>query len=103
MMLLDQQTLSALEQEWEGHSDGLTLPEFVWLMQCTLPHPSDHKLYLYDGLIALFNDIDINGDGQLEWIEFTQYITDAVITQKKINLIEDEDMSSSQLLCRPAF
>ena len=26
-----------------------------------------------------FHDIDINGDGSMEWKEFTQYIIDAVI------------------------
>lgn len=91
MLKLDAHRLAALEDEWMKSEEGLSLKEFVWLMQLAIPHKPEDKLLLYLGFIRLFNDIDINGDGTLEWFEFTQYMTDAVITQKKLNLIEDEE------------
>lgn len=93
MLMLDSRTLEALEEQWKKEPEGLTLDQFVWLMQCTLPHPPEMKRPLYDGLIQLFNDIDINGDQRLEWDEFTRYITDAVISQKKMELLEDQPAS----------
>lgn len=54
-------------------------------MQCAITHPPSEKYELVKGLIGLFNDIDINGDAQIEWSEFTQYIIDAVITQNDLN------------------
>ena len=41
-------------------------------------NPKD-KYDFVNGLIKLFHDIDINGDEEMEWKEFTQYIIDAVI------------------------
>ena len=88
--MLDSKILEALEEQWKKEPEGLSLSQFVWLMQVTLPHSSDMKRSLYDGLIQLFNDIDINGDRKLEWDEFTRYITDAVISQKRMELLEDQ-------------
>lgn len=95
MLQLDAVRLEALGRQWNKSPQGLSLPEFVWLMQCTIPHDPHQQSQLYDGLIRLFTDIDINGDKSLEWSEFTQYITDAVITQKKFNLIDDEDTNKN--------
>ena len=95
MLQLDSVRLEALGRQWSKSGEGLSLPEFVWLMQCTIPHEPHQKSQLYDGLIRLFTDIDINGDKSLEWSEFTQYITDAVITQKKFNLIDDEEANQN--------
>ena len=30
------------------------------------------------GCLKLFNEVDINGDGGMEWTEFTRHINDAV-------------------------
>lgn len=81
-MRLDHERLAALEQEFKDKEDGLELPEFIWLLQCAMVHPSEEKYELVNGLIKLFNDIDINGDQNVEWSEFTQYIIDAVVAQK---------------------
>ena len=40
---------------------------------------SDEEKYaLIYGSYKLFNEVDINGDGNMEWSEFMQYIIDAV-------------------------
>lgn len=38
----------------------------------------DEKYELIYGSFKLFLEVDINGDGQMEWGEFMQYIIDAV-------------------------
>lgn len=96
MLLLDSYKLEALEEEWAKQEEGISMVQFVWLMQCAIPHNPLDKFELYSGLIRLFNDVDINGDRNLEWFEFTQYMTEAVITQKKLNLIEDEEAAAGR-------
>jgi len=82
MMLLDNDKLAALEEEFNEHPNGIELPDYVLLMKSTIVHPPEDKFKLVSGLIKLFQDIDINGDGHMEWSEFTQYIIDAVIGEK---------------------
>ena len=40
----------------------------------------DETYELIYGCYKLFHEVDINGDGMMEWAEFTQYIIDAVAT-----------------------
>ena len=82
MMLLDNEKLSSLEDEFAEYPNGIELPNFVQLLRQTIPHLQNEKYQLIHGLILLFHDIDINGDGHMEWSEFTQYIIDAVIGEK---------------------
>jgi hypothetical protein len=64
--------------------------EFIWLMKCAIVHKEDslEKYELVNGLIKLFQDIDINDDKQMEWSEFTQYIIDAVIGEKEAKFVD---------------
>lgn len=71
MMLLDNDKLAALEDEFNEHPNGIELSNFVWLMKCAILHSEDEKYELINGLIKLFTDIDINGDHHMEWSEFT--------------------------------
>ena len=81
MMLLDNDKLAALEEEFKEHPNGIELINFIFLMKSAINHSSKDKYDLVNGLIKLFQDIDINGDEHMEWSEFTQYIIDAVIGQ----------------------
>ena len=42
------------------------------------PNSDDEKYELVYGCFKLFSEVDINGDGMMEWGEFMQYIIDAV-------------------------
>lgn len=95
MMQLDHERLAALEDEFKEQEDGITLPKFIWLMQCAISHPPNEKYDLVRGLIGLFNDIDINGDRHIEWSEFTQYIIDAVVTQTELPLVQNSKVGST--------
>lgn len=88
MMLLDNEKLSALEEEFGEHQIGIDLTNFIWLMKCAIVHPQEEKYELVNGLIKLFHDIDINGDRHMEWSEFTQYIIDAVIGEKEAKFFD---------------
>ena len=59
--------------------DGYELIEFVGLMKNVIPydHPSE-EYDLVHGLCNLFSEIDINGNGGLEWDEFTGFLIEAV-------------------------
>ena len=81
MMLLDNERLAALEDEFNEHPDGIELANFVWLMECAINYPVEEKVDLVYGLMRLFKDIDINGDLHMEWSEFTQYIIDCVLEE----------------------
>ena len=48
-------------------------------MRSAISIHEDDQYDFINGLIKLFHDIDINGDREMQWNEFTQYIIDAVI------------------------
>ena len=77
-MRLSKDRLRRLNRVWEQSEDGLTLPDFMKLMILEVPSLKDEKLEMIHGLIRLFKQVDINGDGRMEWSEFVQYIIDQV-------------------------
>lgn len=79
MMLLDNERLATLEDEFNEHPKGIILINFINLMESAIYYPKEEKLDLVYGLAKLFSDIDINGDAHMEWSEFTQYIIDSVL------------------------
>ena len=81
MMLLDNDRLAALEDEFNEHPRGIKLVNFVWLMESAIDYPPEEKIDLVYGLVKLFQDIDINGDLHMEWSEFTQYVIDCVLQE----------------------
>jgi Ca2+-binding EF-hand superfamily protein len=65
-----------MSQVWKKHKKGIQLSDFILLLQKFTEHANHERLDLMNGSIELFNDIDINADGRVEWHEFVQYITD---------------------------
>lgn len=65
MMMLDIEKLAAQKEEFNEHPDGIELPNFIWLMKCVISHSPNVKYDLVKGLIKLFFDIEINGDGHM--------------------------------------
>jgi hypothetical protein len=83
-----------LEESFSKHPKGILLEQFVKLMKTHIPHKEHEKYDLVHGLCKLFKEIDINGDGHMEWQEFTQYIIDEVMQNP--NKISEEQLKSDQ-------
>ena len=71
MMRLDKLVLKKLHRIWRENPDGLEVQEFMKLISEQV-HTASHseKMELLYGCINMFNDVDINGDGSMEWNEF---------------------------------
>lgn len=92
MSLIDKSKMELLEKEFKHDPDGLTLESFVWLLQNVCPFEESELLRVTSGLIKLFYDVDINGDGRLEWSEFNQYVMDEVMAQTAYEYVVDMSM-----------
>ena len=64
-----------------GSKTELKMREFIAVMLHHLPPPSD-KVALVRNLMELFKEIDVNGDEDLEWVEFTNHIIDLGMVKK---------------------
>ena len=104
MMSLDTEKVKALRTEFSRRVDGLELPEFCHVMKsCLLRQPrtedggeeahggvggdggdssklrsmSDARLVAH--FCELFEQVDVNGNGSLDWDEFTSHIVEMVM------------------------
>jgi len=69
---------------------GFSEVEFVKLMKRIIPYEHPREEYdLVHGLVSLFNEIDINGDGSLEWDEFATYLIEVVDTNNMTKVAKD--------------
>lgn len=81
MMELDAKKVSYLRHEFEQRGE-LTLSEFVMVMKICLTRENREELssgaeaQMISSLCELFAQIDINGDGSLEWSEFTSFVVE---------------------------
>lgn len=84
--------MSALRKEFQVKEQGLSISEFVFVMmkfvQSSSLNEENARLrnlserQLVANLCELFAQIDINGDGSMEWEEFTSFIVDTGLTVK---------------------
>jgi hypothetical protein len=95
MMRMNPAALTAIRKEFFMREDKATLEEFIYIIQkhlmdretpdtekkatATLSSKEQREFAL--NMIELFKDIDVNGDGDLEWQEFTTF------TVEKANLL----------------
>lgn len=103
MMMLDTEKVSDLRQEFEKAQGGLTLVEFVHVMihflikeDAGALEPAEEKAMVAN-LCDLFAQIDVNGDGSMEWTEFTSFIVESGIAQK------DNQLNAIQLYHQSAW
>jgi Ca2+-binding EF-hand superfamily protein len=62
-------------QIWDENENGIDLPDFCVLVTRYATHKPVERIELLNGAIQLFSEIDINGDGRVDWGEFIQYVT----------------------------
>lgn len=87
MSSIDHNKLSILEKEFSLYKGGLKLSGFVWILQNIVVSNNSDRWQVISALVRLFHDIDINGDGKLEWSEFNQFIVDQVLAENEIPVV----------------
>jgi WD40 repeat protein/Ca2+-binding EF-hand superfamily protein len=78
MMKLDSNQLNHLRDIFEQRPDGLSMEDFISVMSKALPNTNDTRLdeHTVHSLRELFLQVDVNGDGTMEWDEFTGFCID---------------------------
>ena len=104
MMLIDYQRLSLLGELFRNYEspdgeDGVLKIDFNKMIFNLLKDKinEDEKTDLVYGLHKFFCEIDFNGDGHMEWAEFTQFIIDKVEGEYSIPEKEDEKKSKENI------
>jgi WD40 repeat protein len=97
MMRMNPAALTAIRKEWFCREDSVVLDEFIYIIQKHLmprnKNVSDIEHYSFtsteqrefgSNMFELFKDIDVNGDGDLEWQEFTSFTVEKanILTQR---------------------
>jgi len=79
MMHLSSQSLEMVKQDFVDHGGDLELNEFVEVMMQYQPSSATEveELNTVAQLCGLFSQVDINGDGSMEWAEFTSHIVES--------------------------
>lgn len=90
----DKLTINLLRNQFSKRNNVLLLQEFITIAskhlqfwQVDLPN---REVRLVRYLTYLFNQIDINGNGDMEWQEFTNYIIEKATVLKNLKSKNDE-------------
>lgn len=82
-MNFDPFTISILKKEFEARDGEIDMEEFILILKHHLHHwksnLANRNRTMVKILSQLFKDIDINGNGQLDWDEFTNYIIEKAV------------------------
>ena len=81
MMLLDLKKINTLGDQFRKYPHGVEKTDFIRLIKQEIGfNPNDlmDETNLVYGLYKFFCEIDFNGDGHMQWEEFTQFIIDTV-------------------------
>lgn len=82
---LESNQLHDLREIFDDH-DGLSIEQFVWAMLELLPSGATHGRPVQElvfQLSDLFQQVDINGDGTMEWDEFTHFFISSGMTKNE--------------------
>lgn len=98
MMKMSPDALTNIRKEFFARRDNITLDEFIYIIQKHLVSKSGSETFVMEtpdqrefglNMYELFKDIDVNGDGMLEWQEFTSF------TVEKANLLNKRAKATS--------
>lgn len=89
-MRMDPSALTNIRKEFFAREDEVTLEEFIYIVEKHLNKSDkqeteqEHREFVAN-MSELFKDIDVNGDGMMEWSEFTTFTVEkANILNKKM-------------------
>lgn len=78
--------LKFLRSDFESDEDGLSLDDFLLAMvEHTKFDNVEEIIQILPSMIDFFKDVDINGDGQMDWGEFTQSIIASIEKQVHVH------------------
>eukprot|EP00753_Platysulcus_tardus_P022466 PLAT9620.1.p1 GENE.PLAT9620.1~~PLAT9620.1.p1 ORF type:complete len:1763 (-),score=707.77 PLAT9620.1:73-5361(-) len=84
MMLIGEDDMIKLHGIFKEFGDGLDEYQFVTALMRCLPPTGLDKLTLVTKLADLFAQIDANGDGDMEWTEFSNYCVEAGLASHRV-------------------
>ena len=99
MMLIDYNRLSKLGQKFKEYDGGIEKIIFCTLLTNILKEekmPINELTDLIYGIYKFFAEIDFNGDNNMEWAEFTQFIIDKV--EGEHNVVESEQNKDKNII-----
>ena len=100
MMLLDLNRINKLADFYKDYPDGIEKVKFVEFLKKELPcdynDPMDETNLVY-GLYKFFCEVDFNGDGHMQWEEFTQFIIDTVEGDKDAKISENDEDKNAKI------
>ena len=106
MMLLDLNRINKLADFYKDYPDGIEKVKFVEFLKKELPcdynDPMDETNLVY-GLYKFFCEVDFNGDGHMQWEEFTQFIIDTVEGDKDAKVNENDEDKNAKIFDEKAM
>jgi hypothetical protein len=99
MMMINYKRLSTLGHQFRAYPEGIEKIKFSTLLTNLLKTdkmPINELTDLIYGIYKFFSEIDFNGDNNMEWAEFTQFIIDKV--EGENNNIEREQEDSNKIM-----
>ena len=99
MMMINYKHLSTLGHQFRAYPEGIEKIKFSTLLTNLLKSnkmPINELTDLIYGVYKFFSEIDFNGDNNMEWAEFTQFIIDKV--EGENNNIERKQDKSNKML-----
>lgn len=86
MLRLPTDRLHFLRNDFEAISEGLNIDNFLSVMVEHMQFEEESEvIQCIPSLIDFFRDVDINGDGHMDWGEFVQFVISGVVREKIIN------------------
>ena len=106
MTMLDLNKINKLADFYKDYPDGIEKVKFIEFLKkelpCNLNDPMDETNLVY-GLYKFFCEIDFNGDGHMQWEEFTQFIIDTVEGDKDAKVGESEEDKNAKVFDEKAM
>ena len=99
MMMINYYRLSTIGHKFRAYPKGIEKIKFVTLLTNILKTelmPINELTDLIYGIYKFFNEIDFNGDNNMEWAEFTQFIIDKVEGENN-NIEREEDNANKNI------
>jgi len=95
---LENDKLPRLNNAFDSQATGIDKKLFVRIVKNEIQDPNYNSVDLVNGLMQLFDDIDINGDGNMEWSEFSQFVLDRVADEEIDLTLTNVPISELKLL-----